>query len=109
MKLIQAIVQTDDAADLLDELAKHGYRATRINTAGGFLKASNATILVGVTNDEVDGVLAAIRGTCRTRSQLMDPLMLGMETGGVYLPEPIEVEVGGATVFILDVEQFVRL
>ena len=35
--------------------------------------------------------------------------MLGMETGGVYLPEPIEVEVGGATVFILDVEEFIRL
>lgn len=108
MKLVVAIVQKDDAPDLLDALIRQGIRATRIDTAGGFLKAGNVTILSGVADDEIPVVQAAISNTCRTRWQLFNPLLLD-EGGGFYLPEPFEVEIGGATVFVLDVERFVPL
>ncbi len=109
MKLILAIVHSDDAPGLLDALTRRGFRATRINTAGGFLKESNATILLGVDDRAVDEVLATIQANCQTRRQYINPLPPVMEPGEFYLPYPVEVQIGGATIFVLEVERFERL
>ena len=109
MMLLMAIVHSDDAPGLLDALTKRSYRATRINTAGGFLKESNATILLGVESSQVDEVLSVIQSNCQTRTQYVNPLPPVMEPGEFYMPYPVEVEVGGATVFVLPVERFERL
>lgn len=109
MKLIFAIVHSDDAPGLLEALTRRGYRATRINTAGGFLKESNATILLGVEDVLVDEVLGVIQTNCQTRTQFVNPLPPVMEPGEFYMPYPVEVQIGGATVFVLDVEQVVPL
>ncbi len=109
MMLLMAIVHSDDAPGLLDALTKCGYRATRINTAGGFLKESNATILLGVDNVQVDEVLSVIQANCQTRTQYVNPLPPVMEPGEFYMPYPVEVQIGGATVFAMEVERFIRL
>jgi uncharacterized protein YaaQ len=109
MKLVFAIVHSDDAPGLLDALTRRGHRATRINTAGGFLKESNATILLGVQDDLVDEVLGIIQSNCQTRTQYVNPLPPVMEPGEFYMPYPVEVQIGGATVFVMDVEQVVPL
>ncbi len=109
MKLVVAIVQREDAGTLIDALTEHGYRATRINTAGGFLKEGNATVLVGVEDTKVDEVLALVEGNCNTRTQYINPLPPVMEPGEFYMPYPVEVQVGGATVFVLNVERYERL
>ena len=109
MKLIMAIVHSDDAGGLVDALVENEYRATRINTAGGFLKESNATILVGVEDDQVDAVLAIIHKSCQSRTQYVNPMPPIMEPGEFYMPYPVEVVVGGATVFVLDVARYERL
>ena len=57
MKLVTAIVHNEDASTLVDALLEKEYRATRFNSSGGFLKQGNATILVGVEEDQVDGFL----------------------------------------------------
>jgi len=109
MKLIMAIVHSDDAGRLVDCLVAKEYRATRINTAGGFLKESNATIMVGVEDNQVDDVLAVMRGCCQARTRYVNPMPPIMEPGEFYMPYPVEVEVGGATVFVLPIERFERL
>lgn len=109
MKLLTAIVQGDDAPILLDVLTKRGYRATRINTAGGFLKKSNATLLLGIDEEQIDEVLETIRTNCQRRLEWANPAPIGPGLDDFLLVQPIEVEVGGATIFIQDVEQFVRL
>jgi len=109
MKLVLAIVQNEDAGGLLEALTQKDYRSTRINTAGGFLKESNATVLVGVEESQVDDVLAIIRANCHTRTQYLNPLPPVMEPGEFYMPYPVEVQVGGATVFVLDVRTFRQL
>ena len=109
MQLIFAIVHSDDAPGLLDALTRRSYRATRINTAGGFLKESNATILLGVQNDQVDEVLSVIQSNCQTRIQYVNSLPPVMESGEFYMPYPVEVQIGGATVFVLEIDDFVRL
>ncbi|TAK26234.1 MAG: hypothetical protein EPO26_00775 [Chloroflexota bacterium] len=109
MKLVLSIVHGDDAAGLIDALTKKGFRATRINTAGGFLKESNATILLGAEEDAVDEILQTIQSNCQTRTQYINPLPPVMEPGEFYMPYPVEVQIGGATVFVLNIESFVRL
>ncbi len=109
MKLVLAIVQKEDAGTLIDVLTEQGYRATRINTAGGFLKEGNATVLVGVEDTKVDEVLSLVESNCNTRTQYINPLPPVMEPGEFYMPYPVEVQVGGATVFVLSVERYERL
>jgi uncharacterized protein YaaQ len=109
VKLVVAIVNPEDAGSLVDALLEREYRATRLHSSGGFLKQSNATVILGVDDDAVDVVLAIIRENCHSRTQLVNPMPPILEPGEFFLPYPLEVEVGGATVFVLPVERFERL
>jgi uncharacterized protein YaaQ len=103
-----AIVNHDDAGRLVEALTAAGYRATTISTTGGFLRQGNATVFIGTMAENVPKVLDLIRENCHTRRQLVNPLPPVMEPGEMYVPAPVEVQVGGATVFVLDIEQFER-
>ena len=109
VKLIVAIVHNEDAGALVDALLEHEYRTTRLQSSGGFLKESNATIIVGVDDEKVEEVMAIVRENCTSRTQIVNPMPPIMEPGEFFLPYPLEVEVGGATVFVLPVERFERL
>jgi uncharacterized protein YaaQ len=106
MKLIMSIVNSDDARPLLDVLSRGGYRATMISTTGGFLREGNSTIFIGVEDNLVPDVLGTIRDNCHTRTQYVNPLPPIMEPGELYMPTPVEVQIGGATVFVLNVDRF---
>lgn len=109
MKLIMAVIQAKDAEALLAGLTSRGFRATQINSAGGFLRESNVTLLVGVQPAYVADVVRIIRENCHARTQFVNPLIPIMEPGEFYIPTPIEVEVGGATVFVVGVERYERV
>jgi len=109
VKLVVAIVHNEDAGALVDALLEREYRATRLHSSGGFLKQSNATIVVGVEEAQVDQVLAIVRENCTSRTQIVNPMPPIIEPGEFFMPYPLEVEVGGATVFVLPVERFERL
>lgn len=109
MKMIVAIVQAEDVGDLQKQLTARGYRFTRVKTAGGFLQETNATLFMGVEDADIDAVLQVIRDNCVTRRQHVNPVPAVMEPGEFFLPYPVEVEVGGATVFVLDVARFERI
>ena len=107
-QLILAIVQDEDAGPVIEALTGEGFRATRISTVGGFLRKGNATILVGVERDRIHRALLIIRDNCETRTEYFVPTAPG-EVGEPYPLDPIQVQVGGATVFVLDCERFERL
>ena len=109
MKLVVAVVHNEDAGSLVDALLDREFRATRLQSSGGLLKQSNATILLGVEDDEVDEVVDLIRENCTSRTQVVNPMPPIMEPGEFFMPYPLEVEVGGATVFVLAVDRFERL
>lgn len=109
MKLVVAIVHNEDAGTLVDALLEREYRATRLHSSGGFLKQSNATVIVGVDETQVEEVLGIVRENCHARTQIVNPMPPIMEPGEFFMPYPLEVEVGGATVFVLPVERFERL
>jgi uncharacterized protein YaaQ len=109
MKLVVAIVHNEDAGALVDALLDKEFRATRVSSSGGFLKQSNATIFLGVEENDVEEVIGIVRETCTTRTQVVNPMPPIMEPGEFFMPYPLEVEVGGATVFVLAVDRFERL
>ena len=109
MKLVVAVVHNEDAGALVDALLEREHRATRLHSSGGFLKQSNATILVGIDDDRVEEVLDIIRANCTSRTQVVNPMPPIMEPGEFFMPYPLEVEVGGATVFVLPIERTERL
>ena len=108
MKLIIAIVQDEDSSRLVSNLMNEGYGVTKLATTGGFLKSGNTTLLVGVDDSKFDGCMSIIEKVCKSRKQIASsPVTMG-GTAGMYAPYPIEVTVGGATVFVLTVDQFVK-
>ena len=109
MKLIIAIVQDEDSSRLISHLMNYGFSATKLATTGGFLRAGNTTLLIGVEDDKMQTVMDIIEKVCRSRKQIaaQPPTISGVS--GVYSPYPSEVMVGGATVFVLTVDQFVKL
>ena len=108
MKLIVAIVQDEDASHLIGRLMNEGYRVTKLATTGGFLRSGNTTLLIGVEDGKLKDALSIVETVCKSRRQIATSPSPISGTTGVYVPYPIEVTVGGATVFVLDVEQFAK-
>lgn len=109
MKLVIAVVQRQDAGELLDALTSHGHRVTRISSEGGFLREGNVTLMIAAKDHEVDPLLKDIREHCYTRTRYVSPLPPVAESGEFYPPAPIEVQVGGATIFVLNAGAVDRL
>lgn len=109
MKLIIAIVHDDDVHNLIDDLTKEDFRVTKLATTGGFLKAGNTTLLAGVEDDKVDRAIEIIKDNCETRKQTVTSPTPMAGTAGVFIPYPIEIQIGGATVFVIDIEKHLKL
>ena len=105
MKMIIAIIQDEDAGEVISCLNDAEFQVTRLATKGGFLHSGNTTLLTGVADEKVDEVLKIIEDNSKARTQYETlPSSCGAMHG--FILAPIEVKVGGATVFVLDVEQF---
>jgi uncharacterized protein YaaQ len=109
VKLVIAVIQGEDATQTVQALSSAGISVTKMASSGGFLQQGNATLLIGVDNDKVEEAIGLIRDNCRERSQYMTPMPPMVEPGEFFMPYPVEVQVGGATVFVVDVERFEKL
>ena len=107
MKLILAIINRDDAGAVTQNLPKRGFSSTKLSTTGGFLLAGNVTVLVGVDEEKVQEVIDVIKEHSHSRKQMI-PASTEVNYG--YYPSmPVEVTVGGATIFVVDIERFERV
>jgi uncharacterized protein YaaQ len=87
-------------------LREANFQSTLVSSTGGFLREGNATIFAGVEDEQVDQVLRLIKESSHTRTQFVNPMPPVMEPGELYMPPPVEVQVGGATVFVVDIARF---
>jgi uncharacterized protein YaaQ len=106
MKLVIAVVQDKDSNRLSNALIQEGFRATKLASTGGFLRAGNTTFMIGTEDERVPDVLKVIRANCKIREQLVTPVSPMGGTTDSYIPFPVEVQVGGAAVFVIPVERF---
>ncbi|OAS85746.1 MULTISPECIES: cyclic-di-AMP receptor [Metabacillus] len=106
MKLVIVVVQDQDSNKLLNALMEHNFRVTKLSSSGGFLKSGNTTFMIGTEDIRVDKALQIIKDNCKSRDQLVAPVSPMGGNADSFIPYPVEVEVGGATVFVLPVEQF---
>jgi uncharacterized protein YaaQ len=105
MKLVIAIIQDRDTDTALQALTAKGLSVTRIATSGGFLEQGNTTLLIGLDDNKVPLAIDALKTACRRRDMFV-PVAAGIPDPAYGLHTQIEVEIGGATVFVLDVEHF---
>ncbi|MCU6794874.1 MULTISPECIES: cyclic-di-AMP receptor [Paenibacillus] len=106
MKLVIAVVQDKDSNRLSNALIKEGFRATKLASTGGFLRAGNTTFMIGIEDERISDVMQVIKANCKIREQMVTPVSPMGGTTDSYIPFPVEVQVGGAAVFVLPVERF---
>lgn len=111
MKLIFAVIRDKDANPAIEALAQEHIGVTKLASTGGFLRDGNTTLMIGAENDQVDRVLDILRDNCAKRAET--EIIAPHGTGGMPAWNlgyaPIKIEVGGATVFVLEMEQFIKL
>lgn len=107
MKLILAIVSNDDSGAVSSALTKDNFQVTRLATTGGFLRAGNTTLIVGCEDDKVDKAIDLIGQESKRRTEVV-PSTASYDIGR-YASFPVEVQVGGATIFVIDIEKFIKL
>jgi len=104
MKLIFAIVNKEDASEVSIALTKKKFSVTRLATTGGFLMSGNVTLIIGTQADKVPEVLEIIKEYSKQRKEIVpSTATYGL---GVSTAFPLEVTVGGATIFVVDVDRF---
>ncbi len=109
MKLVVAVVQGEDAQRTSEALTGAGFGSTRTNSSGGFLQQGNVTFFIGVEDTRVAEAVKVIRDNCRERSRYLTPMPPVPEPGEFFMAYPVEVQVGGATVFVIPVDSFEKI
>ena len=106
MKLIIAVVSNEDSHSLSNALTKENFAVTKLATTGGFLKIGNTTMLIGTEEDRVEKCIEIIKEESKQRTELV-PSTASYDIGR-FATFPVEVQVGGATIFVVDVEKFIK-
>ena len=108
MKLILAIVNSEDAQRVIRNLTQEGFSVTKLATTGGFLMSGNVTIITGVEDERVDEAIGLIRKMSESRSRAV-PSIPESGIGGFFDTALVDVTIGGATIFVLPVEKFEKI
>jgi len=109
LKLIIAVVQGEDAQKTVVALTEKGISSTRISSTGGFLQQGNVTLLIGVEDAQVPEAMQVIREHCHERSRYLTPVPPLAEPGEFFMAYPVEVQVGGATVWVMPIDSFEKI
>lgn len=107
MKLVLAIVSNDDTSAVIKALSKQKFQTTKLATTGGFLSKGNSTLITGCDDNDVKKVIDIIGTESKKRTEIV-PTTAPFDTGEMISP-PIQVTIGGATVFVLNVEEFYKI
>lgn len=109
MKLVLAVIQDADAAALVRVLSENAFEVTKLASTGGFLREGNTTLMIGVPDERLADLKRRVQQTCRTRTRLVTPSVPMGEQGEGMANDPVEVAVGGAVMFVLGVQEFVKV
>jgi len=102
MKMVMVVVPSNTAEDVLDALINAGHTATYAETHGGMLRQSQSSLFIAVRKEQLQEVLQIIKENCRTQIQMgTHPSEEGFSMGN----SPVTAELGGAIVFVWNLDQ----
>jgi uncharacterized protein YaaQ len=109
VKLVICVVHNRDKGKITEELIRAGFKFTVISSTGGFLREGNTTLMLGIEESERSTLMELIAQNCMAREQIVNVMPVeAAPAAGAILSSPVKVPVGGAVVFVLDVEHFER-
>jgi uncharacterized protein YaaQ len=108
MKLALCVIHNRDKAQMMTALVSSGFKFTVIGSSGGFLREGNTTMIIGTEDDQVAGLRSLIEENCQTREQVVSVMPFESGPPGAYLTSPVKVPVGGAVMFVMDVDEYHR-
>lgn len=109
MKLVFAIVNDKDGNKVMSKLNEKGFSVTKLCSSGGFLRTGNTTLMVGVDETKLEEVLEIIENNSKSRKQVINTPVASVDATNIFMTNAIEVNVGGATIFVVDVEKFKKV
>ena len=107
MKLVYAIVRNDNEDDVTAALNAEHFYITKLSTVGGFLRKGNVTLLIVTEDDKVQQIIDIIKRECGQSQDITVNMPYISGTGMMNSSTvPVKVKIGGATLFVTDVERF---
>jgi len=106
-KLVLIIVTNEDASAVTKILLKENFFVTKLASTGGLLKNGNTTLLVGTEDERVSKLVSIVGEVAKTRKKKLNNE--NVDEYGILNSFPFEVEVNGATIFVLNVEESYKL
>ena len=108
-KLVLAIIQDEDAFHVMDLLSAKGFSVTKLASTGGFLRSGSTTLICAVSEDRIPELVEVIKQKCKSRKQITSVNSMNVNANEGFAPYPVEVTVGGANIFVLNIEEFKRV
>ena len=102
-RLVAVILQIQDVKKTIEALSEIEALVIQLPSTGALLGQQNATLLIGLSVEQVDAALEIIRQNCRQRQAYVS---VPMEGAPLPVPAATPVTIGGATVFTIEVERF---
>lgn len=106
-QLVIATVAGEQSRALTRRLLQDGFYVTQVDSCGGILYESTASLLIGLEKAHLPRLLEHFRECCYTHKRFIpahaETPMLEIQ------PVMIEAEVGGALIYVLDVERFEQI
>jgi uncharacterized protein YaaQ len=106
MVIVLAVLQAQDADLVTNSLQKYGVAAFELSSVGAFLGRKNITLLIPVLSTHIELVLSELKRNCRQRIEYVS---MPIEGQPLPIPSPIPITVGGATIFIMEIEQYLEV
>lgn len=105
------VAHKENSKELEESLVAEKHHFTKLDTTGGFLQKKNVTYLMGVEDDKVDDVLKIVKKTCKSHEEVIgQPVFTAGGPGEMLMPDgQTKITVGGATVFVIKAEKFVKV
>ncbi len=102
-RMMAVVIQEQDIENALGALNQLGFSTTRMPSTGGFLGRKNTTLLIALSEGHEGVVVQALNKSCRKRVEYQTTPIPGVTP---MHATPTPVEVGGATIFVFEVERF---
>jgi uncharacterized protein YaaQ len=106
MVILLAVLQAQDSELVTGSLRKLGIAEYELSSTGAFLGRKNITLLIPVQANQVELVLSELKRNCRQRIEYVS---MPIEGQPLPIPSPIPITVGGATIFILEIDQYMEV